>query len=131
MDALRRWAGLISALLVALMGIALVGLSLFVGTDMGGGGVAISDGDEIGPRHFLGFGLLFVGGFAAFYQIRKLYQARQDPYDLSRLWEEAPAPIPEPDEDAIDDDGTLLCHACGHAVPPPYTRCPECGRSLG
>ncbi len=131
MEALRRWAGLISALLLFLSGISLVGLSLFVGSDMGGGGVAYSDGGEIGPRHFLGFALFFIGGFAAFYQIRKLYHARQDPYDLSRLYEEAPTPLPEPDENAVDDDGTLLCHACGHAVPPPHTRCPDCGRPLG
>lgn len=114
MSQLRRSAGLIAALILALTG-----------------------GVFVGGSPLLGGALLLVGLGAAIYQARQLFerQPRADPYDLNRLWEQ---PAPEPDDDApdeeadalIDDDGTVYCYGCGHAVPPPFARCPECGRQL-
>jgi hypothetical protein len=109
MNALRRAAGLIAALLVA-----------------GSGGLLVAGAPAIGGL------LLLVGGGLAAWQGWRLWQSRRDPYDLGRLQEREPDPPEEADEDAIvDPDGTTYCHHCGHAVPPPLRVCPECGRSLG
>lgn len=111
MNRLRRAAGLIAALIVLAVGAGL----LFAAPP-------------------LGVLLLVIGAGAAVWQGRQLLASRRDPYDLSRLWE--PEPEDQADEGAVDamdsdDDGTLLCHACGHAVPHPLRVCPECGRALG
>jgi len=109
MNGFRRAAGLLAALLVVAIGAALLSAAPLVGVL-----------------------LLVVGAGAALWQGRQLLAARRDPYDLSRLWEREPEPEDEADEDAVsDDEGTLLCHACGHAVPHPLRVCPECGRPLG
>ena len=107
MATFRRTAGLIAALLVAAFGaIVLPGSRL------------------------IGAALLAVGIGAALWQIRELFDARRDPYDLSRLWEREPEPPDEPDETLTEDEGTLYCHSCGHAVPRQFHRCPECHRPL-
>ena len=109
METLRRSAGLIAAVLVAASGSVLA---------FGAPG--------------LGLPLLVIGALAAIWQGRLLLASRQDPYDLSRLWDREPEP-PDggPDEeDLVDEEGTLYCHGCGHAVPAPYAACPECGRRL-
>ena len=111
MAALRQAAGLIAALILALAGGALVGGS-----------------------PLLGGALLVVGLGAGAWQAWQLWQSRRDPYDLSRLWEERED---EPEETADESgwDGEeaelLYCHNCGHGVPPPHVRCPECGQTLG
>ena len=108
MEALRRSAGLIAAVLVA-----------------ASGGV-LTFGAPV-----LGLPLLVVGAVAAVWQARQQIASRQDPYDLSRLWEreQEPPGEAEPEED-VEDDGTVYCHACGHAVPEPFAMWPECGRTL-
>ncbi len=107
MAAFRRAAGLIAAFLVSAFGGVLL-----LGTPL------------------LGAPLLLAGLGAALWQTRQLLAARRDPYDLSRLWEPAPEPPAEADEDAVEDEGTLYCHSCGHAVPRQFHRCPECQRPL-
>jgi Predicted nucleic acid-binding protein, consists of a PIN domain and a Zn-ribbon module len=113
MAAFRRYAGLIAALLLALAGGVLVG------------GVPI-----------LGGLLLLLGLGLAAWQGWNLWRTRPDPYDLNRLWEEPfpDEPLPEADESFPDEEDRELdlryCHACGHAVPPPYATCPDCGRPL-
>lgn len=105
----RRAAGLIAALVLALAGGFFV-----VGSPL------------------LGAALLVIGLGAGAWQAWRLWQNRRDPYDLSRLWEHE-----EPEETAeeypMEDNGEpelLYCHNCGHGVPPPHARCPECGLSL-
>ena len=107
MTTVRQTAGLIAVVLVAAMG------CLFL---------------SAAPP--LGALLLVVGVGAAHRQIRQLLAARRDPYDLSRLWEKEPEPPDEADEEAVEDEGTLYCHSCGHAVPRPFHVCPECRRPL-
>ena len=107
MAAFRQSAGLIAAVLVAAFG----GLLAF-------------------STPVLGAALLVVGIVAVLWQGRQLLDARRDRYDLSRLWEREPEPPDEPDESDLEDDGTLYCHACGHAVPRQFHRCPECNRPL-
>ncbi len=108
MSGLRRAAGLIAALLVLVIGAAL-----------------------LPAAPLFGVLLIVIGAGAGVWQGRQLLAARRDPYDLSQLWEREPEPEDEADETDMDDDGTLLCHACGHAVPHPLRVCPECGRRLG
>ena len=110
MNGLRRAAGLIAGLLILATGAALLGAA---------------------PP--LGALLLITGIGAAVWQGKQLLAAHRDPYDLSRLWEQVPERPAEPPDDAVDpdDENTLLCHACGHAVPAPLRVCPECGRPLG
>lgn len=104
---LRRASGLIAAVVLAAFGGAL----LFSAPPLG----AL---------------LVAVGGGAVFWQIRHLLASRRDPYDLSRLWEREPEPPEEADEEAVEDEGTLYCHSCGHAVPRAFHACPECRRPL-
>jgi hypothetical protein len=74
---------------------------------------------------------LFVVGIAlSIWQVIVLVQNRPDPYDLSRLWETEPEPADEPDEDWDDTENLGYCHGCGHSVPEPYARCPDCGRPV-
>lgn len=77
----------------------------------------------------VGAGLVLLGLFGGLWHIRQILSGRRDPYDLSRLWEEEPSPD-EADEAAVEDEGTLYCHSCGHAVPRALHRCPDCGRPL-
>jgi hypothetical protein len=112
MRTFRRAAGLIAALLLMLAG-----------------------GFLAGGAPLAGAALLVVGGAAAVWQGAILWRERRDPYDLNRLWddpfpEDAPEPEPDPDSFYTEDDGTLYCHGCGHAVPAPLAFCPECGRQL-
>ena len=109
MSGLRRAAGLIAALLVLVIGAAL-----------------------LPAAPLFGVLLIVIGAGAGVWQGRQLLAARRDRYDLSRLWEREPEQEDAVDEAAVDDDdGTLLCHACGHAVPHPLRVCPDCGRPLG
>jgi uncharacterized protein YbaR (Trm112 family) len=110
---LRRASGLIAAVVLAAFGAALL-FSAPLAQDV--------------PA--LGALLLALGGSAAFWQIRRLLAARRDPYDLSRLWDREPEPPEEADEEAVEDEGTLYCHSCGHAVPRAFHACPECRRPL-
>ena len=55
-----------------------------------------------------------------------LYRQRPDPYDLSRLWEEAPEE-PSPVEQPLD---LAYCHVCGASCPQAYATCPQCGNRL-
>ncbi|MBC8102919.1 MAG: hypothetical protein H7Z41_10060 [Cytophagales bacterium] len=104
----RKTAGLIAALLVAGMGCLLY----FSGLPLAGM-----------P--------LFLGGMALVaWQGVRLFQSRRDPYDLNRLWESEPEPGDEPDEDWHGDKDTVYCHNCGHAVPEPFARCPDCGLTI-
>ena len=109
MQKLRRAAGLISALVLFLAGAVL-----------------------IGPVPFLGLPVMLTGGAAAIWQAWRLWGTRpapSDPYDLSRLWEDDT--LDEDPEDMLtDEEGTLYCHHCGHAVAGPFARCPECGAKL-
>lgn len=114
MTGLRQAAGLIAALILALAGGVLVGGS-----------------------PLLGGALLVVGLGAGAWQAWQLWRNRRDPYDLSRLWEHDSS-NDEPEESADEDDWQgngepelLYCHHCGHGVPPPHVRCPECGQRLG
>jgi uncharacterized paraquat-inducible protein A len=104
----RKSAGLIASILVAGMG----ALLLFSGMPL------------------IGIPLFFGGLALAIWQGITLVQNRPDPYDLSRLWETEPAPEDEPDEDWGEDKSLGFCHNCGHAVPEPYARCPECGTTV-
>jgi hypothetical protein len=101
----RKCAGLIASILVVGMGCMLCF-----------SGVAL-----------VGIPLLFVGLALAVWQTVVLVRNRPDPYDLSRLWETEPEPAEEPDEDWGDNKELGFCHNCGHAVPEPYARCPDCG----
>lgn len=107
MTTLRQAAGLIAAVLVAAFGFALMSASTF-----------------------LGGGLVVVGAIIGVWHLRNLAQARRNPYDLSRLWEREPEPPDEADETQVEDEGTLYCHGCGHAVPHQFHRCPDCNRPL-
>ena len=108
MTTFRRAAGLIAAILLMAMG----------------GVLAIG----VPP---LGIPLLMVGMGAAVWQAHRMYAERSDPYDLSRLWDREPEPPAEADEESPqEDDGTLYCHSCGHAVPRQFHVCPDCHRQL-
>jgi hypothetical protein len=74
--------------------------------------------------------LFFVGLVLAVWQSLAMARNRPDPYDLSRLWETEPEPADEPDEDWGDSKDLGYCYSCGHAVPEPYARCPDCGRPV-
>ena len=105
MQFFRKGAGLIASVLVAGMGCLLY----FSGLALVGG-----------P--------LFLGGLAlTAWQGIVLVRSRSDPYDLSKLWETEPEPAEEPDEDWGENKSLGFCHNCGHAVPEPYARCPDCG----
>lgn len=107
MDKMRRAGGLVAAILIVFMGLGLLSVSPLVGVS-----------------------LLLLGAAGMVWQGQKLYAERADPYDLSKLWERDEDPD-EPDE--VDTEGhedTMLCHHCGHAVPRPFARCPECGLQL-
>jgi hypothetical protein len=86
---------------------------------------------------FSGLGLFVTGlGFAYF----NIYEAMteflrkrsEDPYDLSRLWDD---PLPEsganiePDEGAQED--VVYCHRCGASISAAFSICPDCGHRLG
>lgn len=123
MSTFRRAAGLIAAILL------------------------FATGAYLGATGFLVFGIpwmvaaIILGVFWA----RKMYATRkraEDPYDLSRLWDYGP-PLneEEPNLDPTDpfeaelllerdENGTLYCHNCGHAVPDLFAHCPECGQRL-
>lgn len=74
----------------------------------------------------VGIPLIVVGLLASIWQIKRLYAAREDPYDLKRLFD--PPPSDDQPEDEYPEDGDVpLCHHCGHAVAKPFARCPECG----
>ena len=55
----------------------------------------------------------------------ELWRLRADPYDLARLWDNAPAPE-EADRDS-DDIELIYCHTCGDAFPTAFDVCPQCG----
>ncbi len=65
----------------------------------------------------------------AAWQVAQARRDHPDPYDLSRLWEQAPEED-EPEEDVPDGD-LLYCHHCGAAMSEVYSLCPSCGRHLG
>ncbi|GAB4452957.1 MAG: hypothetical protein OHK0029_04790 [Armatimonadaceae bacterium] len=72
-------------------------------------------------------------------RLQRTRPPREDPYDLSKLWDYDPLdPIVEEtihEEDMVransDGNGTLYCQHCGHAVPDLFAFCPECGNRLG
>lgn len=113
MEKMRRASGLIAAVIVFLMGLGFMAVS---------------------PSPLVSAGLLALGAFGIVWQGRKLYAERRDPYDLSRLWERDEEPNDEPEEPENDDTNgevdTMFCHHCGHAVPRPFVRCPDCGNPL-
>jgi hypothetical protein len=82
-----------------------------------------------------GGGVLLMGyALAVWWKERR---AANDPYALSRLWDE-PAPgeaghdAEEPDEDAAFVARDLVfCRHCGASMPEAYRVCPECGVPLG
>ena len=107
MKSMRRAAGLVAALLLVLIGIVcLHGVMLPIGV-----------------------ALIVIGGVAALWQARILAQTREDPYDLKRLFDEAPT-VDTPEEDVFEEDGVPFCHHCGHAVANPFARCPTCGNQV-
>ncbi len=108
MQVFRKSAGLIASILLAGMGC----LMLF------------------GGMRLVGMPLFFAGLALALWQGITLTQNRPDPYDLSRLWETEPEPADEPDEDWDGDKSLGYCDGCGHSVPEPYARCPDCGRPV-
>ena len=108
MQFFRKGAGLIASVLVAGMGALLCFSSLSL----------------------VGIPLFLIGLALAVWQGAVLVRNRPDPYDLSRLWEAEPEPADEPDEDWGDNKSLGFCHGCGHAVPEPYARCPDCGRPV-
>ncbi len=80
---------------------------------------------------FAGVGFFFAG--VESYRWFQDWRHREDPYDLTRLWE---APLPEktnalePEEDGVERE-YALCHRCGDAVAIGYAICPHCGCVLG
>ena len=106
MAKMRRMSGFIAAVLVLLMA---------------GGFLFIS------PSPILSACFIVAGIAGMVWQAKKLTASREDPYDLSRLWDRGD----EPEDDGNDaEDGTLFCHNCGHAVPRAFARCPDCGNQL-
>lgn len=106
MKRMRESVGLIAALLLTLLGGFLTGSSL------------------------LGKILFVVGLILAVWQGLVLWRRFRDPYNLDQLWD---SPFPEdiqPDEDHHFDPEMAYCHRCGHAVPEPYARCPDCGTAV-
>lgn len=66
------------------------------------------------------------GGVGVWYGLVALRQARQDRYDLSKLFEgEA---MPEGGEGIPDKSG--YCAVCGAFITSPYEPCPKCGSAL-
>lgn len=107
MAKMRKAAGLIAALILVAFGLlAAQGLPL------------------------IGYIIMGIGAAAAIWQAKVLWGAREDPYDLNKLWER-PEEADEPEYELLTDEtGTPYCHNCGHAVPEPFARCPECGQSV-
>ncbi len=111
MSVWRKAAGLIAAVLVVAVGTGLLLVTPIFGV------------------------MLLISGLAlALWQALTVWRAREDPYDLKKLWD-APVPLKDedddqPDESALDRDSMAFCHQCGHAVPLSYARCPECGNLL-
>ncbi len=82
-----------------------------------------------GLDHLLGWLLIALGCASAGIQGRCYLRERGNPYDLNRLWEEAPV-REEPDDPG--HPGTLTyCHRCGASMPDTYSICTECGNFLG
>jgi len=109
MKTIRSAAGLIAAVLLAAWGTLVL---VFAG------------------QHVLGAAMMLFGAATAVWQGKRLWESRQDPYDLSKLWDQEPDPDAEPDEDWEGDRDTVYCYNCGHAVAEPFARCPECGLQL-
>jgi hypothetical protein len=108
-SAWRKAAGLIAAVLVVALGCGLLLVTPIFGAMLAASGLAL-----------------------VVWQALTLWRAREDPYDLKKLWD-APVPLSDddqPDESALDADAMSYCHHCGHAVPLSYARCPECGNPL-
>ncbi len=108
MNAWRKAAGLIAAVLVVAVGTGLLLVTPIFGV------------------------MLLISGLAlALWQALTLWRAREDPYDLKKLWD-APVALDDdqPDESDLERGSLAYCHQCGHAVPLSYARCPECGNLL-
>jgi hypothetical protein len=74
------------------------------------------------------YGVMVVisGGVGVWYGLVALRQARQDRYDLSKLFDgEA---MPEGGEGIEDNSG--YCAVCGAYIKSPYEPCPKCGAAL-
>jgi len=56
---------------------------------------------------------------------------RQDPYDLSRLWDDPLPEIPTPDLPEPESDDLIYCHRCGVSTSSRFAVCPDCGHRLG
>jgi len=55
----------------------------------------------------------------------------EDPYDLSRLWEEPLHSDDVPDAMEEDADDVVYCRRCGASMSAAYAVCPDCGHRLG
>jgi hypothetical protein len=111
MEKLRKTAGLIAAVLVVALGCGLLLVTPIFGVMLATSGLALM-----------------------VWQALALWRAREDPYDLKKLWD-APVLLGEesddqPDESGLESDSMAYCHQCGHAVPTTYARCPECGNLI-
>lgn len=104
MDAIRRHAGLIAALIL-----------------LSGGGFLL------GVSPMFGAPLMALGGVAAAINVALLMRRRDDPYDLSKLYDTEPMP-----EDGHEGprDKAGYCPVCGGYVESPYKPCPRCGSAV-
>ena len=78
-----------------------------------------------GYSHVIGGSLLLIAAGVTVREMLLMWREREDPYDLSRIWDEAPDP--EVPEGANRDLELAFCRHCGTASPNTYGVCPECG----
>jgi hypothetical protein len=56
---------------------------------------------------------------------------KNDPYDLRRLNESAPEPVPDAYDDMVTSDSGPYCVRCDHPNPEGTYYCKSCGQRLG
>lgn len=104
MATIRKAAGLIAALILLTGGAFLMGVSTAFGAPV-----------------------MALGAAAAAINIALLLRRRDDPYDLTKLYETDP--MPEDGQEGPRDKAGY-CPVCGGYIESPYKPCPRCGSAL-
>jgi uncharacterized paraquat-inducible protein A len=81
------------------------------------------------PAMLLGLLICGTGLGVVAWQGWRMWQEREDPYDLNRLWDKPPA---EPDKalEMRGDENLVYCHRCGISMSEAHSICPKCGHFL-
>lgn len=92
-----------------------------------GGAMLACQGVSILPFSLM---LIVIGLSTATRQATLAWREREDPYDLSTLWDTPPV-VYLPEEVDEPPRPLVYCHRCGASMPEAYGLCPGCGTYLG